>query len=52
MSLQDLHLRKPYKSNNLLDQQSLSRQTLPTAMSECYSQCDRPPELDKLNQFR
>jgi WAS family protein 3 len=50
--LQDLHLRKPFKSSSLIDQHTLDRQTLPTAMNECYGACDRPPELDKLNPFR
>uniref|UniRef100_A0A915JHI5 Uncharacterized protein n=1 Tax=Romanomermis culicivorax TaxID=13658 RepID=A0A915JHI5_ROMCU len=51
VSLQDLHLRKQFKSCTLIDQQSLSRQTMPAAMAECYSGCDRPPELDKLNPY-
>ena len=51
-SLQDILLRKPFKSNTLIDQQSLSRQTMPNAMGECYSQCERPPDLDALNVFR
>lgn len=50
--LQDILLRKPFKSNTLIDQQSLARQTLPLAMSECYARCERPPDLDSLNVFR
>ena len=50
--LRDSHLRKPFKSNTLIDQQSLSRQTMPVAMAECYARCDRPPDLDSLNVFR
>lgn len=52
VSLQELHLRKPFKSSSPIDQQSLNRHTLPAAMSDCYSRCDRPPELEKLNVYR
>jgi hypothetical protein len=44
--------RKPYQTANDIDQHSLSRQTLPAAMMELYNQCDAPPRLRDLDQFR
>ncbi|XP_047107423.1 wiskott-Aldrich syndrome protein family member 2 isoform X1 [Schistocerca piceifrons] len=52
VSLQDTHLRKAFKSSVVFDQQVVSRDTMPTAMMEMYQQCDKPPPLDKLNQYR
>ncbi|KHN79110.1 Wiskott-Aldrich syndrome protein family member 3 [Toxocara canis] len=51
-SLEDLHMRKPFKSSALIDQHTLDRQTLPSALGECYASCDRPPNLDALNPYR
>ncbi|VDM49417.1 unnamed protein product, partial [Toxocara canis] len=52
VSLEDLHMRKPFKSSALIDQHTLDRQTLPSALGECYASCDRPPNLDALNPYR
>ncbi|VDP24307.1 unnamed protein product [Soboliphyme baturini] len=52
VSLKDLPLLKPFKSSMLIDQQSLSRHTMPSEMAEKYRTCDEPPELDKLNPYR
>ncbi|VDN50257.1 unnamed protein product [Dracunculus medinensis] len=52
VSLEDLHLRKPFKSNYVIDQHTLDRQTLPSALSDCYNLCDPPPNLDALNPYR
>lgn len=52
MSLEDLHLRKPFKSSCIIDQHTLDRQTLPSALAECYAACDPPPNLDALNPYR
>lgn len=52
VSLQDTHLRKAFKSSVVFDQQVVSRDTMPTAMLETYQLCDKPPPLDKLNQYR
>ncbi|XP_030764327.1 wiskott-Aldrich syndrome protein family member 2 [Sitophilus oryzae] len=52
VSLQDIHMRKAFKSATVFDQQVFSRGTMPTAMLETYSSCDRPPPLDKLNCYR
>ncbi|XP_043276497.1 wiskott-Aldrich syndrome protein family member 3 isoform X2 [Venturia canescens] len=52
VSLQDIHMRKAFKSSVIFDQQVVSRDTMPTAMLETYQQCDTPPPLDKLNVYR
>ena len=52
VSLQDIHMRKAFKSSVVFDQQVVSRDTMPTAMMETYNQCDTPPPLDKLNIYR
>ncbi|ENN71312.1 wiskott-Aldrich syndrome protein family member 3 [Dendroctonus ponderosae] len=52
VSLQDIHMRKAFKSSTIFDQQIFSRATMPTAMQETYNSCDRPPPLDKLNCYR
>lgn len=52
ISLQDIHMRKAFKSAVVFDQQIFSRATMPTAMLETYKTCDKPPPLDKLNCYR
>jgi len=52
VSLQDMHLRKAFKSSVIFDQQVVSRDTMPSAMLEQYLQCDKPPPLQKLNPYR
>lgn len=52
VSLQDIHMRKAFKSSVVFDQQVVSRDTVPTAMLETYQTCDKPPPLDKLNSYR
>ncbi|KRZ52963.1 Wiskott-Aldrich syndrome protein family member 3, partial [Trichinella nativa] len=51
-SIRSFYLRKPFKSKPLIDQQSLSRHTMPTAMGLRYQRCCPPPRLDKLDCFR
>ncbi|XP_022906756.1 actin-binding protein WASF3 [Onthophagus taurus] len=52
VSLQDIHMRKAFKSAVIFDQHIFSRSTMPTALLEMYKTCDRPPPLDKLNCYR
>ncbi|KAK7492070.1 hypothetical protein BaRGS_00016734 [Batillaria attramentaria] len=52
VNLQDIHLKKPFKSSVTKEQQVISRSTVPRAILEIYSKCDTPPALDKLNTFR
>ncbi|KAJ8966913.1 hypothetical protein NQ314_003233 [Rhamnusium bicolor] len=51
VSLQDIHMRKAFKSAVVFDQQIFSKTTMPTAMLETYNSCDKPPPLDKLNCY-
>ena len=52
VSLQDIHLRKAFRSTQAFDQQVVSRDTMPKAMLEAYLGCDTPPPLSKLNPYR
>lgn len=52
VSLQDIQLKKAFKSASIFDQQIFSRATMPVAMLETYQTCDKPPPLDKLNCYR
>lgn len=52
VSLQDIHLRKAFRSNVVFDQQVVSKHTIPTAMADTYHHCDKPPPLDMLNVYR
>ncbi len=52
VSLQDIHLKKAFRSSKAFDQQVVSRDTMPKAMLEAYLACDKPPPLDKLNPYR
>ncbi|XP_047740055.1 wiskott-Aldrich syndrome protein family member 3 [Hyalella azteca] len=52
VSLQDIHMRKAFKSSMLFDQQVVSRDTIPAAMLDIYNHCDQPPPLDELNPYR
>ncbi|XP_078001391.1 actin-binding protein WASF3-like [Glandiceps talaboti] len=52
VSLQDINMRKAFKSSVHADQQVVSRSSLPAAMSEIYSLCDKPPALNDLSKYR
>lgn len=52
VSLQDIHMRKAFKSSALFDQQVVSRDTIPAAMLETYETCEQPPPLHQLNPYR
>ena len=52
VSLQEINMRKPFKSTIITDQQVLSSNTMPQAMIERYGQCDRPPRLSEMNPYR
>lgn len=52
VSLQDIHMRKAFRSSVVYDQQVVSRATMPAGMLEMYQACDKPPPLDKLNPYR
>uniref|UniRef100_A0A0N5AVV4 Wiskott-Aldrich syndrome protein family member n=1 Tax=Syphacia muris TaxID=451379 RepID=A0A0N5AVV4_9BILA len=52
LTASDLQMRKPFKSSCLIDQHTLDRQTLPSALAEKYAACSEPPNLDALNPYR
>ncbi|KAG8196088.1 hypothetical protein JTE90_007827 [Oedothorax gibbosus] len=52
VSLQDIHMRKAFKSSIIYEQQVVSRESMPAAMRDTYFTCDKPPPLDKLNPYR
>ncbi|GMT00561.1 hypothetical protein PENTCL1PPCAC_22735, partial [Pristionchus entomophagus] len=51
-ALDELEMRKAFKSSSLIDQRTLDRETLPSALVEQYERCDPPPNLDLLNPYR
>ena len=52
VTLQEIQLRKAFRSTQNFDQQVVSRETMPKSMMEQYLACDKPPPLDKLNPYR
>ena len=52
VSLQDINLRKAFKCTIVTDQQVLASCTIPSAMEDRYSTCDKPPRLQDMNSFR
>lgn len=52
VTLQEIQLRKAFRSSQSFDQQVVSRETMPKSMLEQYLACDKPPPLDKLNPYR
>jgi len=52
VTLQEIQLRKAFRSSHAFDQQVVSRETMPKSMLEQYLACDKPPPLDKLNPYR
>jgi WAS family protein 1 len=52
VTLADLQTKKQYQSSVKIDQQVVSRKTMPDAMRIMYNNADPPPSLDKLNPYR
>lgn len=52
VSLQDIQMRKAFRSSRTFQQQLFSRNSMPSAMLATYARCDRPPPLEMLNEFR
>ena len=52
VTLQEIQLRKAFRSSQSFDQQVVCRETMPKSMLEQYLACDKPPPLDKLNPYR
>ncbi|KAJ8276471.1 hypothetical protein COCON_G00082230 [Conger conger] len=52
VSLQDINMRKAFKSSTIQDQQVVSRTSVPNPVMEMYHRCDKPPPLNILSPYR
>lgn len=52
VSLQDINMRKAFKSSTVQDQQVLSKDHASNSVAELYNSCDRPPPLSTLTAYR
>lgn len=52
VSLQDINMRKAFRSSTVQDQQVVSRCSLLRPLLETYQYCDKPPPLNILSPYR
>ncbi|KFP15747.1 Wiskott-Aldrich syndrome protein family member 3 [Egretta garzetta] len=52
VSLQDINMRKAFKSSTVQNQQVVSRNSIPNPVMEMYQRCDPPPPLNILTPYR
>ncbi|XP_072899901.1 actin-binding protein WASF3-like isoform X2 [Hemitrygon akajei] len=52
VSLQDINMRKAFKSSTMQDQQVVSKGSTPNPVLEMYNKSDKPPPLNILSQYR
>ncbi|KAK2817652.1 hypothetical protein Q5P01_025843 [Channa striata] len=52
VSLQDINMRKAFKSSTIQDQQVVSRSSILNPVLEMYQRCDKPPPLNILTPYR
>ncbi|XP_051756689.1 actin-binding protein WASF3 isoform X1 [Ctenopharyngodon idella] len=52
VSLQDINMRKAFKSSTIQDQQVVSRNSIPNPVLELYHRGDKPPPLNILSPYR
>ncbi|XP_030055058.1 actin-binding protein WASF1 [Microcaecilia unicolor] len=52
LSLQDITMRKAFRSSTIQDQQLFHRKTLPIPLHETYDLCEQPPPLNILTPYR
>ncbi|KAI4567295.1 hypothetical protein MJG53_008873 [Ovis ammon polii x Ovis aries] len=52
LSLQDITMRKAFRSSTIQDQQLFDRKTLPIPLQETYDVCEQPPPLNILTPYR
>lgn len=52
VSLQDITMRKAFRSSTIQDQQLFDRKTLPIPLQETYDVCEQPPPLNVLTPYR
>lgn len=52
VSLQDINMRKAFKSSTTQDQQVVSKSSVPIPVKEMYNLSDKPPPLTILTPYR
>ncbi|XP_074541204.1 actin-binding protein WASF3-like [Halichoeres trimaculatus] len=52
VSLQDINMRKAFRSSTIQDQQVVSRSSILNPVLEMYHRCDKPPPLNILSPYR
>ncbi|XP_068457135.1 actin-binding protein WASF3 [Clinocottus analis] len=52
VSLQEINLKKAFKSSTVQDQQVLSKESTPNSVAEMHDSSDRPPPLSDLTAYR
>lgn len=52
VSLQDINMRKAFKSSTVQDQQVVSKSSVPIPVVEMYNLSDKPPPLNNLTPYR
>nr|XP_057912560.1 actin-binding protein WASF1 isoform X1 [Doryrhamphus excisus] len=52
LSLQDITMRKAFRSSTIQDQQLFDRESLPIPMQETFQACEQPPPLNILTPYR
>ncbi|XP_029983733.1 wiskott-Aldrich syndrome protein family member 1 isoform X2 [Sphaeramia orbicularis] len=52
LSLQDITMRKAFRSSTIQDQQLFDRTSLPVPMQETFQTCEQPPPLNILTPYR
>ncbi|XP_058497021.1 actin-binding protein WASF3-like [Solea solea] len=52
VSLQDINMRKAFRSSTIQDQQVVSRCSILSPLLETYQRCDKPPPLNILTPYR
>uniref|UniRef100_A0A667W7R1 Si:ch73-362m14.4 n=1 Tax=Myripristis murdjan TaxID=586833 RepID=A0A667W7R1_9TELE len=51
VSLQDINMRKAFRSSTIQDQQVVSRSSILNPVMEMYQRCDKPPPLNILTPY-
>jgi len=52
VSLQDINMRKAFKSSTTQDQQVVSKSSVPNPVKDIYNLSDKPPPLNILSSYR
>ncbi|XP_053162545.1 actin-binding protein WASF3 isoform X2 [Hemicordylus capensis] len=52
VSLQDINMKKAFKSSTVQDQQVVSKSSIPNPVADIYNRSDKPPPLNILTSYR